>query len=333
MHSTLIVILNWNEALYTSRCMLSFVPQLGQKDAILVIDNHSTEDPTDFLIDRYASLRIIRTNQNLGVAGGRNIGIRHAIDNKFDYVLLIDNDAYAAPQFLTNLVHAIEKYPDTAIVGPKIYMEHDKKRIWRVGCTSWKWTYLHAGFIILNRFCRFLKKSPPGWIDTGRGEDQKDTGQFDIERDISFQIGCAQLIRTDVFKQIGLLDTEFSPYGSEDIDFCDRLIRHGWKIKYIPEAICWHRAKKSFKNNYTRNFMNTRNILLLARKNLHPLYFAFLFIPDFLFLTIPLMLMEGLVSLQKHRLRGILAGIEWNLRDIRKRGLLITTQAFVDKNE
>lgn len=328
-NNILAIILTWNELEYTLRSITSLISQSVDVFDILVVDNQSDKDPTTIIKNKHPDITVFRNFKNLGVSGGRNIGIQYAIDNNYEYIFFFDNDAYADSRIIDTLFNAAEKYSDTALFGPKIYYDDKKNIIWRAGCTSWKWTYLHAGFEILNRFCRLLQKRPPAWIDTGRGENQKDIGQFDQIRDVDFQIGCAQFIRLNVFKQIGMLDTDFSPYGSEDINFCARLTKHGWKIKYIPDAVCWHRAGGSFTDNYDRSFFNTRNILLLARKNLHPLYFVFLFLPDFVFLTMPLIVIESLMLRQKKRLRGVLDGIKWNLLDIKKRSLLLKNKSKI----
>ncbi len=231
---TLIIILNWNELKLTLRCVESLKSQLGNCAHILIVDNHSEDDPTDFIKQRHPYINIIRTKNNFGVAGGRNIGIQYALEFNYRYILFLDNDAYADSELINKLFSAAEDYPDTALFGPKIYYENRNQIIWRVGCTSWKWTYLHAGYVILNRFCHLLRKRPPAWIDTGRGENQIDCGQFDKIEEIDFQIGCAQFIRASVFNEIGLLDMDFCPYGSEDIDFCARLKNTAGRSNIFP---------------------------------------------------------------------------------------------------
>jgi len=327
MREILVVILNWNELKNTRKCLESLTLQKKKSFDILVIDNHSDTDPTGILKKEFPNTTVHRTRKNYGVSGGRNIGILFGLRHNYKYIFLFDNDAYAHPKLLYHLSNAAERYPDTAMFGPKIYSDGQDHVIWRAGCTSWKWTYLHAGNVILNRLCRLLKKRPPSWIDTSRGENQRDCGQFDQIRNISFQIGCAQFIRTAVFKKIGLLDIEFSPYGSEDIDFCARLLKAGWNIKYVPEAMCWHRVSSSFRDSYNRSFYNTRNLILLARKNLHPLYFGLLFIPDYIFLAFPLVCLESIFFRQGERLRGVWDAILWNLKDVRRRGCILNRKA------
>jgi hypothetical protein len=156
-----------------------------------------------------------------------------------------------------------------------------------------------------------------------RGEGQSDKGQYDDECDIAFQIGCAQFIRTDLFSKIGLIDEEFSPYGAEDIEFCDRSTQAGFRIRYVPEAICWHRIESSFQNHYKRTYYNSRHFILLARKRLTFSYFWFLFIPDFILLTVPLMLLQAFIRKEPECRKAFIDAIMWNYKDAKKRGVLL----------
>lgn len=326
MIDAIAIILNWNELDYTRRCIYSLLNQNYIPLDILIIDNHSEIDPRETLEAEFNDIHVIRTTQNFGVAGGRNIGAAYAINHGYKYLLFLDNDIYADVNMLQNLLEAANKFPDTAIFGPKIYINTDnseKNIIWRAGCTSWKWTYLHSGFSILNYFCQLCGKTLPELIDTGRGEGRLDVGQYDQILNIPFQIGAAQLVRASIFREIGFFDDEFIPYGSEDIDFSARVSKKGWKIKYIPSAVCWHRIGSSFRDDYFRSYFNSRNILLIARKHLSPLYFTFAFIPDFILLTIPLVIIKHLFKNQKNRLKGFLDAIAWNFRDACKRKILL----------
>ena len=323
MDRIIAVILNWNSLDLTLDCIDSIKKQQGVNCDVLVIDNGSELDPTYAIKKKYNNTHIIRKNQNYGVAGGRNIGIRYAIRKDYSYILLFDNDAYAEPTMLRYLIDAATNYPEGGIFGPKIYIEGRQKIIWRAGCTSWKWTYLHAGSQICSRLFDFIGKPLPSLIDTKRAEGIKDIAQYDEEEPIDFQIGCAQLIRSRVFQQIGILDEEYSPYGSEDIDFCARVNRSGWKIYYIPKAICYHRVQSSFQNSYARTFFNAKHIILLARKNLSRAYMFFLFMPDFFLLTVPLMIFQSVLNNNPTQMNAFIDAIIWHMRDIKKRGLFL----------
>jgi len=319
----LAIVLNWNELELTCRCISSLLNQNKACLDLLLIDNNSKKDPSFFLKRTFPTITVVRNSENLGVAGGRNVGINYALENHYEFVLIFDNDAWAQANMLNSLLEAANKYEDTAIFGPKILLEKQPQTIWRAGCSSWKWTYLHAGHQIVSHFFKLLGIPIPKILDTARGEGRTSKGQYDHIEEISFQFGGAQLVRTKMFKEVGLLDVDFSPYGSEDIDFCVRVKKNDWKIRYIPDAVCWHRVGSSFNDDYYRSFYNSRNIILLARKHLTLQYFLFLFVPDFIFLTIPLVTMESLLKGKKKRLKGFFDAIAWNYRDSCKRQLFL----------
>jgi len=334
MNNILAIVLNWNELDLTRRCIRSLLDQKMTACDVLVVDNHSDEETVEILRNEFSGIPIHRNTRNLGVSAGRNIGIGYALRRQYGHVLLFDNDAIADPYMLHRLSESAERHPQGGIFGPKIYYDDSSRIIWRAGCTSWKWTYLHAGHTLLKRFYQLFGRPLPMAFDSIRGENQSDRGQFDTEEDIDFQIGCAQLIKTDVFKAVGLLDEEFSPYGSEDIDFCIRAKGSGWRIRYVPTAICRHRVGGSFQDEYQRTYCNTRHILLLARKHLRPIYFWLLYLPDFLCLTLPLMLAESVFQKKKERLKAIVDAIAWHLSDIKLRGLhLSRKRAFTSLPE
>lgn len=319
----LAVVLIHNEFESTVRCIESLKAQTTFAD-ILVIDNHSDTDPVPALKEKFPFIFTIRHSTNRGVAGGRNSGIAFAVRRGYRYVLFLDNDAWADERMIALLYDAAIRNPRAGILGPKILMADAPGTIWRAGCTSWKWSYLYAGHVILKRFCQLLGRPLPMALDTLRGENHIDRGQFDTERDIDFQIGCAQLIRSEVFDSVGGLDEAFSPYGAEDIDFCIRARQGGWRIVYIPRARCWHHVAVNHRDEYARTFLNTRNILLLARKHLSPLHFCLLYVPDLVLLTLPLMALDCIFHSSGVRLKAVFAAVRWHMADIRKRKLLLS---------
>ena len=321
----LAIVLNWNEFEVTVRCLESLRAQT-LPCGILLIDNHSVPDPTPSFRQLFPGIKVFRTESNLGVAGGRNIGVRFALSEGYDFALFFDNDAVADGNMLACLFEAAKRHGRAGMFGPKIYCIDRPETIWRAGCTSWKWSYLHAGSVLFERLFSILGRTLPPFLDTLRGDGQIDTGQFDGERDLDFQIGCVQLIRISVFKDAGLLDEAFSPYGSEDIEFCARIRKRGWSIRFVPGARCWHRVGGSFRDDFDRPYFNHRNILLLARKHLEPLYFFAVFLPDYLFLTLPFTILDTFLKGMPMKREAILQALRWNLRDMRRRGILLPSE-------
>ena len=320
---TLAIVLNWNDLDATRRCIRSLISQEDENCDLLLIDNYSEKDPTAIINAEFPDVHVLRNNKNIGVASARNIGIIYALENKYEFVLFIDNDAYADNRMLFKLMESAKSNPSSAIFGPKILYDDKKNIIWRAGCTSWRLTYLFSLPQVLRHIINCSGKTVPSFLDTKRGEGQVDKGQFDEDRDIDFQIGCVQLIRREVFETIGLLDEDYSPYGSEDIDFCARTKKANWGIRYVSGAICYHQAESSFRDEYERTYNNSKNIILLARKNLSHFSFWFCFYPDFIFLTIPLMFSLFLFKKKHQRRKALLDALLWNLNDVSKRGLLL----------
>jgi GT2 family glycosyltransferase len=314
MNDTLAIVLNWNELDLTRRCIASLEAQVGAGCDVAVVDNNSDQDPIPTLEAEFPGAVFFRNPENLGVAGGRNIGLRYALARGYEHVLLFDCDAVADPKMLVELLGASQRHPGAGIIGPKILRDDRHDVIWRAGCTSWKWSYLHTGPEILDRLWALLNIGPRTFLDTGRGHNQIDRGQFDREQDIDFQIGCAQLIRTAMLRETGLLDESFWPYGSEDIDLCARASRMGWRIRYVPTAMCWHREGGSYRDTYQRTYSNVRNLLLLARKNLGPYYYYLLFLPDYALLTVPLKLLDSISKRAPEKRKALFDAILWNLR-------------------
>lgn len=324
MAKILTIILNFNDYdTHTSQCLKSMQEQVDVSHDILVVDNHSRRDSGKDIARNFPRIKYIRNKCNLGVAGGRNVGIKYALDRDYDYVFMFDNDALADRHMLRRLAESMVDDHAIGICGPKILERENGKTIYRAGCTHWKLTYLHSFLEIIRRLFKLFCWELPDAMDTIRGEGKRDHGQFDTDRYVDFQLGAATLTRCAVFKEIGLLDNQFNPYGSEDIDFCVRTRKFGWKIKYVSAAICWHPAADHDPKQYGRSYQNTKNIIILARKNLSGLYFWLIFVPDFALLTIPLMLAECLIKKWPQRQTAILDAVKWNLADARKRGLLL----------
>ena len=313
--TTLAIVLGWNDKKLTHRCIESLYLQRGESCDVLLVDNYSETDPIPYLKSCFPKMFCIRNKVNLGAGGGRNVGIRWALERGYRYILWIDNDAYAEPHMLNKLMKGLARDPRLGAVGPKILKDVEPRIVWRAGCTSWKWTYLHTGPEVLDRLWKVMGRSPRAFLDTSRGKDQSDRGQFDREEYIDFLFSCVILARCELIRDVGMFDEAYSLYGSEDIDFCARVIKSKWRLGYVPSALAWHRIGSSFKDEYKRAYYNSRNILLLARKNLHPAYFWCLFLPDHAFLTIPLKILESLIRSLPKRRKALGDAIIWNFCD------------------
>jgi GT2 family glycosyltransferase len=168
---------------------------------------------------------IIRNDQNYGYAEGNNIGMRFALKNRPDAVLLLNNDTIVDSEFLTELVKAFEDKQSAGFFGPKIYYYQRNGR---------KDVISHAGGVLnmMTGTCHPI------------GKDEVDTGKYDVIREVDYIEGSCLLVRAEVVDKIGLLDPIFFAYW-EDVDWCVRGSNEGYKSLYVPTARVWHKTYAS----------------------------------------------------------------------------------------
>lgn len=241
--SVAIVVLNYNGRADTLACLQSLTQVDYPHARVIVVDNGSTDGSVAAFRAAYSDLEIIETGANLGFAAGNNVGIRRALADGTDYVLLLNNDTEVAPDFLSALIHACGEDPTIGIAGPKIYYYDTPRTIWSIG-----------GVIDWRRGCSRM-----------RGVDEVDQGQFDTPVDVDFITGCALLVRREALDQAGLLDERFGMYY-EETEWCVRIARAGWRVVTVPQSVLWHKIRPNQQDQSPRiTYYMTRNRLLFLR--------------------------------------------------------------------
>ncbi|MPM38564.1 hypothetical protein SDC9_85193 [bioreactor metagenome] len=172
---------------------------------------------------QYPNIEIIENGKNLGFAAGNNVGIRKAMRNKADYILLLNNDTVVDPKFLTGLVEVAEKNENIGIVGPKIYQYENREKV------------LLSGAKIL-----FWKGCVP------KGHDLNKT------TDVDMVSGCCMLIKKEVIETVGLLDETYF-FGWEDAEYCINAQENGYRVICTPIGKIWHKVGGSYGGYYASN--------------------------------------------------------------------------------
>ncbi|WP_326511629.1 glycosyltransferase family 2 protein [Clostridium intestinale] len=240
-----IILVNYKNPKYTIDCINSLNKTTYQNKKILVVDNSSHDDSVTQIKNAIKNIDIICADKNEGWSGGNNIGIKKALDDSAEYVLLLNNDTEVEPDFLEQMVSTFDKYENAGIVGSKIIYYDDPDRIWYAGGrVNWlKFTSEHFGIKEIDR------------------------GQFDSDRQVTFITGCNMLIKNDVFKNVGLIPDEYFMYF-EDCDYCTKVIDSGYKLIYNPKAKIYHKVSASSGGEdspFTLMWM-TRNIQVFMNK-------------------------------------------------------------------
>ena len=269
---TAIIILNWNGHEMTAECIRSVLAMDIQDCHIIVVDNGSTDGSAEILPQEFPQITVLRQETNLGFAAGCNVGMRYALANGAEYILLLNNDTVVAPDFLTEMLSAIEDDPRIGAVCPKIYFADEPELLWYAGADFSLWT---------GRF-------------KVRGWRELDRGQFGQVREITQATGCAVLARRGALCDVKLFDEQFWAYV-EDLDWSIRFLQRGYRLVFIPKARIWHcdgaTAVKSLGSGSQaiRQFLSTRNMVLLARKHVRwwqlPTYLLGFFVTHIVFYT------------------------------------------------
>lgn len=220
-----VIVLNWNGAELLGDCLRSVKNQDFRDFEAIVVDNGSTDGSADLVEREFPELGLVRLPENTGFCHGNNVGMRAATG---DLVVLLNNDAELAPSFLTRLVDAADLEPDVGMFATRILM-HDRRNV-----------FDSTGLLVY-----------PDGICRSRGWLEKDVGQYDVADEVLGPNGCAAAYRRAMLDDVGLFDERYFAY-LEDLDLAFRGQLRGWRCRYVPDAICYH--KKSITSGYHSAF-------------------------------------------------------------------------------
>lgn len=236
-----IVTVNYNG--YKDTCEL--IDSIPFEDCleVIVVDNGSFENEASILQKRYPSIRVIRSDKNLGFAGGNNLGIKVA---KGKYIFLINNDTVFKEFNPKVLIKRLESSPQIGMVCPKIRF-------------AWKNNPIQfAGYTPLSSITARNKA-------IGFGEEDK--GQYNTPRPTPYAHGAAMLIKREAIEKVGMMPECYFLYY-EELDWSMMFTRAGYDIWYDPACTIYHKESQSTgQNSPLRTYYITRNRLLLVKRN------------------------------------------------------------------
>lgn len=238
------LVLNWNGAAETLDCLRSLERQSYANQESIVIDNGSIDDSVATIRAAFPSVTIIRNEENLGFAAGINVGVRFALEQGADYILILNNDLVLAEECVAEMVTHMG--PDTGLVTAALYFADDRDRLWSIG-----------GHI-----------SPFTLEKTADARGQLDSGHLPRVMDRTFVPGGATMISRAVFERIGLYDERFFLYY-EDADYSLSASRAGIKAAVATRARMWHSVSKSSGGSDTprERYWMARSSVLYFHKN------------------------------------------------------------------
>jgi GT2 family glycosyltransferase len=243
------IVLNHNGWKDAVECVTSLLNSSYRNLKCVLVDNGSTDNSVAELtaLAYKNGITLLRSVTNLGIAGGNNLGIRYALEQQVDYVLLVSNDVIVDPDCVERLVMVAQSDQRVAAVGPKVLYYSEPGIIWFAGAKINVWL-ARAPHIGANRPDRHL------------------SGIHDVD----LLMGCAILVRRQVFEELGLFDERYF-FQNEDLEFSYRIKRAGWKIKVDMDARVYHKVGRTIgTESPERWYYATRNRLLFIDENLPP---------------------------------------------------------------
>ena len=237
-----VIILNWNAASDTLRCVCDLAAWQRVRATIWVVDNASTDGSADIIERECPQVRLIRNPVNLGFAGGNNRGLSEAINHSTAPILLLNNDAAIAEDDIISLLETLTTYPSVGIVGPLLFDAENRNRLLTAGGQN---------------MVRHLKS-----------HTTKTTGE--PAQIVDYVPGTVLLARAEVFHQAGLLDEDYF-FNGETPDLCWRAKQFGYLSAVDTRARAYHALERSSKFRETLyTYYIIRNRFLFIRKFYRP---------------------------------------------------------------
>ena len=210
---------------------------------VIVVDNGSTVDEAAVISQRYPQVRVIRSEKNLGFAGGNNLGLKAA---RGEYLYLINNDTVFHDFQVQPLIERFRSSSKIGMVCPKIRFAWDDNPIQFAGYTPL------TAMTLRNR-------------SIGYGE--ADHGQYDVAHTTPYAHGAAMMVSRKAMEQVGLMPECYFLYY-EELDWSLMFSRAGYEIWYEPACTIFHKESQSTGvNSPLKTYYITRNRLLFANRN------------------------------------------------------------------
>lgn len=244
-----VIIINHNGVAFLDRCFSSLLRTNYDNFEVIFVDNASTDESVEYLKNKFNDKRIafIQNDKNYGVPGGRNIGFQKA---KGDFIVFLDNDTEIDSEWLNGLINVFKTDCKIAVAQSKLLNMVERNK------------FDHAGDYL----------TPFGFLYE-RSNQAIDNGQFDKIEDIFNAKGAATMIKSSIFKELGMYDDSYFMY-LEETDFCFKVWLSGYRVAFAPKSIVWHafntplKEMKKYYSNYVVRYYGCRNYITTLIKNL-----------------------------------------------------------------
>ncbi|WP_026752234.1 glycosyltransferase family 2 protein [Sediminibacterium sp. C3] len=290
MKKVSIITVNFNHSHVTDELLDSIRSRNTYKNIeIIVVDNGSKDNPVPIWESKYPEVHFIRSEANLGFAGGNNLGLNSATG---DYLFFVNNDTEFTEGLIDKLVDTLVQHPEVGVVSPKL-LYFDQPEMLQ-----------YAGYTPMNYFT--ARNACIGQFET-------DKGQYDqLVGPTGFAHGAAMMVTREAIQKSGPMAENFFLYY-EELDWADRIRRNGFDIWVNMKATIYHKESISVgKKSALKEYYMNRNRILFIRRNA-PFLKAVCFYFYFLLIVTPRNLLTYIREKNYNFIKQLFNAIWWNL--------------------
>ena len=226
-----IVIVTYNSRIPVERCLASLERHPASASAeTIVVDNASSDGAAAMVRERFPGVRVIANAQNRGYSRGVNQGIRSSAGR---LILILNPDIVVGEGSIDRLTAFMADHPDTGIAGAKLVypdgtLQYSARAFYTLSALLYRRTVLG----------RIFPRAKPIRDHLLMDDDHT------VSREVDWVIGACMLVRRAALERVGEMDERFFLYF-EDLDWCYRMKQHGWKVRYVPDAVMVHTYERS----------------------------------------------------------------------------------------
>lgn len=286
-----VITVNYNQSAVTCDLLESIRKLSYPNVEIIVVDNASPGDDCDSIKQKYPEIILIKSAENLGFAGGNNLGIK---ESKGKYLLFINNDTEVIPGFLEPLIDFIETNPEAGMISPKIRYHHTPEMI------------QYAGYSEINPYT--IRNYSIGYKEI-------DHNQYDQIRPTAFGHGAAMMVSRKVIEKVGMMPDIYFLYY-EELDWGWNIRKAGFSNYYLGTTYILHKESISTgRNSPLKTYYMARNRILFTRRNINGLQKLVSLAYQF-GVAGPKNLILHLIRGERNHFKSYWKGLTWNLGNI-----------------
>jgi GT2 family glycosyltransferase len=222
-----VIIVSYNTKALLREALASVAQHAPRATEVIVVDNASADGSADMVAEEFPFATLVRSPRNLGFAAANNVALRRA---RGEFVMLLNPDAVLCPDTARSLMAFLRHETDVGIAGPTIFFPDG--------------TFQSSGFPFPTVLDELRQSRSVDWLLRRCGSSPAPTAEGTTALDVDWVDGACLMIRREALDEIGLIDEQYFLYG-EEVDWCYRARRAGWRVVAVRSATVKHHRGKS----------------------------------------------------------------------------------------